>query len=99
MSLLLPQLLVTPRGAGWLERRGECTPYVWAGWGGVSVLVSPAMLRLPAVDQLLPEPAGQRLAHLIEQLGQLYVVVPVMLPKKGARLPQDERVGERESQI
>ena len=43
------------------------------------------------MDQLLPEPAGQRLAHLIEQLGQLYVVVPVMLPKEGVRLPQDER--------
>ena len=76
-------------------------PPLWetggSGWGGVSVLVSTAVLRLPGVEQLLPEPAGQRLAHLIEQLGQLYVVVPVVLPKKGARLPQDER--ERVCQI
>lgn len=37
---------------------------------------------LPGVDQLLSEPAGQRLTHPVEQLGQLNVVIPVVLPEE-----------------
>lgn len=37
---------------------------------------------LPGVDQLLSEPAGQRLTHPVEQLGQLDVVIPVVLPEE-----------------
>lgn len=44
-------------------------------------LWTPAML-LPGVDQLFSEPAGQRLAHSVEQLGQLDVVIPIILPEE-----------------
>lgn len=37
---------------------------------------------LPAVHQLFPEPAGQRLTHSVEQLRQLNVVIPVVLPEE-----------------
>lgn len=34
------------------------------------------------MDQLLSEPAGQRLTHPVEQLGQLNVVIPVVFPEE-----------------
>lgn len=47
---------------------------------------SPPAVPLPGVDQLFSEPAGQRLTHLVEQLGQLDVVIPVVLPEEGLGL-------------
>lgn len=44
---------------------------------------------LPGVDQLFSEPAGQRLTHPVEQLGQLNVVIPVVLPEERLRLKTD----------
>lgn len=43
---------------------------------------------LPGVDQFFAEPAGQRLAHPVEQFGQLDVVIPVVLPEERLRLKQ-----------
>lgn len=45
--------------------------------------------RLPGVLELLPQPGGQRLAHLVEQLGKLDVVVPVIVPQEGAGLQRE----------
>lgn len=51
---------------------------------------SPTVL-LPGVDQLLPEPAGQRLTDPVEQLGQLNVVIPVVLPEELLGLKETTR--------
>ena len=59
-----------------LERREECE---------CVLSVAPcALFWLPAVEQLLSQPAGQRLAHLIQQLGQLDVVFAVVLSQEAA---------------
>lgn len=51
-------------------------------------------LRLPGVLEVLPQPGGQRLAHLVQQLGELDVVVPVVVLQEGAGL---QREGELSS--
>ncbi len=56
-----------------------------------AVGLPPAVL-LPGVDQLFSEPAGQRLTHPVEQLGQLDVVIPVVLPEEPLRLREKEEV-------
>ena len=48
----------------------------------VEAFPSPAAVLLPGVDQLFSEPAGQRLTHPVEQLRQLNVVIPVVLPEE-----------------
>lgn len=52
---------------------------------------SPVVL-LPGVDQLFSEPAGQRLTHPVEQLGQLNVVIPIVLPEERLGLKQTKEV-------
>lgn len=47
-------------------------------------------LLLPDVEQFLSEPAGQRLAHLVEQLGQLNVGLPVLVPQEVTRLRENK---------
>ena len=42
--------------------------------------------QLPGVLQLLPEPGRQCLAHLVQQLGKLDIVVPVIVLQEGAGL-------------
>ncbi len=44
------------------------------------------LFRLPAVEQLLPKPARQRLAHFVQQLGELNVVLMVILSQEGPGL-------------
>lgn len=56
---------------------------------------APAAVLLPAVDQFFTEPAGQRLAHLVEQFGQLYVVIPVVLPEEHLRLKQTTKLNKQ----
>lgn len=60
-------------------------------------LWAPAAVSLPAVDQFFAEPAGQRLAHPVEQFGQLYVVIPVVLPEERLRLKQTTKVKKTNS--
>lgn len=45
--------------------------------------------QLPGALQLLPQPGGQRLPHLVQELGELYVMVPVIVPQEGARLQRE----------
>lgn len=40
--------------------------------------------QLPGALQLLPQPGGQRLPHFVQELGELYVMVPVIVPQEGA---------------
>lgn len=57
--------------------------------GGVSEsdqCVPTPLFRLPAVEQLLPKPARQRLAHFVQQLGELNVVLMVILSQEGPGL-------------
>ena len=75
-----PVLLRVPVGAG-LAPLGYC----WAGGGR----------QLPGALQLLSQPGGQRLPHLVQELGELYVMVPVIVPQEGARLQRDENRTER----
>lgn len=42
--------------------------------------------RLPGVLEVLPQPGGQCLAHLVQQLGKLDVVVPVIVLQEGTGL-------------
>lgn len=55
-------------------------------------LWAPAAVPLPGVDQFFAEPAGQRLAHPVEQFGQLNVVIPVVLPEEHLGLKQTTKV-------
>lgn len=57
----------------------------------VELRATPAVL-LPGVDQLFSEPAGQRLTHPVEQLGQLNVVIPIVLPEEHLGLKQTKEV-------
>lgn len=50
---------------------------------------------LPGVDQLFSEPAGQRLTHPVEQLGELNVVIPVVLPEERLRLKTDVKTKKK----
>lgn len=47
------------------------------------------------MDQFLSEPAGQGLAHSVQQLRQLYVVIPVVLPEERLGLEERERESNR----
>lgn len=55
--------------------RGTSQTSVWLWWPW-----------LPGVLEVLPQPGGQRLAHLVQQLGKLDVVVPVIVLQEGAGL-------------
>jgi len=67
--------------------------------GGVQCveLWSPPVVLLPGVDQLFSEPAGQQLTHPVEQLGQLNVVIPIVLPKEALGLKETRRQDEMTS--
>lgn len=41
---------------------------------------------LPAIEELIFEPAGQGLSHPVQQLGELNVMFPVVLFQKDLRL-------------
>lgn len=56
-------------------------------------LCAPSVVLLPGVDQLFSEPAGQRLTHPVEQLGQLNVVIPIVLPEEALGLKQTNKKG------
>lgn len=60
-------------------RPGRHKRSVWLWWP-----------RLPGVLEVLPQPGGQRLAHLVQQLGELDVVVPIIVLQEGAGLEQEE---------
>lgn len=49
----------------------KCSFWLWWPW-------------LPGVLKVFPQPGGQCLAHLIQQLGKLHVVVPVIILQEGA---------------
>lgn len=71
--------------------RGSCPPaQSWA-------VVLPPVVLLPGVDQLFSEPAGQWLTHPVEQLGQLNVVIPVVLPEECLGLKQTKEVNWNDS--
>lgn len=54
---------------------------------GVSKRCVPTpLLRLPAVEQFLSQPDRQRLAHFVQQLGELNVVLMVILSQESSRL-------------
>lgn len=68
---------------------------VWLSvWRDIpAVTFSPAVgARLPGVLQLLPEPGWQCLAHLVQQLGKLDVVVPVIVLQEGTGIQVHLRV-------
>ncbi len=55
-------------------------------------LWAPLVVLLPGVDQLFSEPAGQRLTHPVEQLGQLDVVIPIVFPEEYLGLKETKEV-------
>lgn len=59
--------------AGGHPCRHEHSVWLWWPW-------------LPGVLEVLPQPGGQRLAHLVQQLGKLNAVVPVIVLQEGAGL-------------
>lgn len=59
----------------------------------------PSAVLLPGVDQLFSEPAGQWLTHPVEQLGQLNVVIPIVLPEERLRLKDAKKQDVKTQEI
>lgn len=70
-------------GVPWKAAAGYCSGPCWC-WGQ----------QLPGALQLLPQPGGQHLPHFVQELGELDVMVPVIVPQEGSRLQGEEKVEE-----
>lgn len=72
------QVSLAQRAAGH-PCRHKCSVWLW--WP-----------RLPGVLEVLPQPGGQCLAHLVQQLGKLDVVVPVIVLEESAGLKREGKL-------